>query len=273
MRNILLATIALTGYLLTSATVTCLAQDPVTLNRNKQFATTPTFTVTGTAVKPLVYNASTSGVYAWDGSKAANWVLNLKNSNDSLYSQAAGFTEYYNRRKVLFAGRGANNGGEVDLYDSTAGQWLKVKDSVSTWLVSSQRKIAVNVRGTEALNIDSFHIVTIDTVLKLAYVAAGTAGTDSVLCYNATTKALSKQAPSLPLKKTTVTLVSGVATISDPLVTTSSAATYSVKTVGGTIGAYYLITYSSSTITITSKQSGGTTQTLDTSVLTILYTP
>jgi hypothetical protein len=104
-------------------------------------------------------------------------------------------------------------------------------------------------------------------------VPAGTAGTDSVLIYNSTSKAVSKQAPTKSVKSVEVTLVNGVASISDAAVSSTSAAAYSIKSVNGTIGIYYVITYTSSTITITSKQSGGTTQTLDTSKLMIIYTP
>ncbi len=76
------------------------------------------------------------------------------------------------------------------------------------------------------------------------------------------------------VKKATVTLVAGVATISDAAVSTNTiAAAPSISVIGGTVGAYYVITYASGTITITSKTALGVTQTLDTSTLKLIYKP
>lgn len=270
MRNFFSVVVATTLLIMAQAP-RAQAQDPVTLARNKQFASTPTFTVTGAAVKPLLL--SSTGVSAWDGSKSANWVLNLKTSNDSVYESAAGYMEYYNHRKVNALRRGANYAGQLDLYDSTGGNVFCAKDSASMWLISSQRKVTMGVKGRQAFTVDTFHIVTVDTALRLAFVPEGTPGSDSILVYNSGRKQVSKVYPGLPVTKVEVTLVAGVATISDARVSSTSGASYSIKSVNGTIGAYYVITYSSGTITVTSKQSGGTTQTLDTSKLMILYTP
>ena len=70
---------------------------------------------------------------------------------------------------------------------------------------------------------------------------------------------------------TGIPLVSGTATISDSTVTANSLGNVFVTTAAGTLGAQYVVACSAGSFTVTSELTGGVTNTLDTSTLSIFF--
>ncbi|NCX93148.1 MAG: hypothetical protein EBX40_00515 [Gammaproteobacteria bacterium] len=158
------------------------------------------------------------------------------------------YAKYSRRNKVVsYIGVGANQGGEITLYDSAGNNYFRNFDSAGYRNIDSYRPVQISSRGVSAAKIDTFKQFTFDTTIKLSVVPTGDSSSDNLLAWNSTSKQVVKWAP---ITVTSVT-ANGNASATTFTLTVPSGRLFCIATSQNNVSTVQNCAISGTTLTVT----------------------
>lgn len=112
---------------------------------------------------PLVWNVTSHELQLSDTTEARQYAA----SQVVKGTLGKGFiVKYTNGNTVAFTGVGKYNSGEINLFDSTAIKYYKMRDTLGAWTVNSYKPLSFRIRDVRAMYIDTTtNRVTVDSTL------------------------------------------------------------------------------------------------------------